>query len=163
MSKDEVLNINLPFKLEANDMLSNLQDNKLYRYYLGKSEEAWLVFKKNNDKVIAFVWDNLSQSSNYPFLEEDLIDIFPEYLENYQYMVIDYNIVETKTVVEFNNMLQDKYKEFMKLDDFEQNDDTFFMFESTILPYEVSVNDILKNRKNLVNSNIERDSNEQIK
>ena len=37
------------------------------------------------------------------------------------------------------------------------------MFESTILPYEVSVNDILKNRKNLVNSNIERDSNEQIK
>ena len=163
MSKDEVLNINLPFKLEANDMLSNLQDNKLYRYYLGKSEEAWLVFKKNNDKVIAFVWDNLSQSSNYPFLEEDLIDIFPEYLENFQYMVIDYNIVETKTVVEFNNMLQDKYKEFMKLDDFEQNDDTFFMFESTILPYEVSVNDILKNRKNLVNSNIERDSNEQIK
>ena len=110
MSKDEVLNINLPFKLEANDMLSNLQDNKLYRYYLGKSEEAWLVFKKNNDKVIAFVWDNLSQSSNYPFLEEDLIDIFPEYLENYQYMVIDYNIVETKTVVEFNNLLQDKYK-----------------------------------------------------
>ena len=163
MSKDEVLNINLPFKLEANDMLSNLQDNKLYRYYLGKSEEAWLVFKKNNDKVIAFVWDNLSQSSNYPFLEEDLIDIFPEYLENYQYMVINYNIVETKTVVEFNNLLQDKYKEFMKLDDFEQNDDTFFMFESTILPYEVSVNDILKNRKNLVNSNIERDSNEQIK
>ena len=163
MSKDEVLNINLPFKLEANDMLSNLQDNKLYRYYLGKSEEAWLVFKKNNDKVIAFVWDNLSQSSNYPFLEEDLIDIFPDYLENYQYMVINYNIVETKTVVEFNNLLQDKYKEFMKLDDFEQNDDTFFMFESTILPYEVSVNDILKNRKNLVNSNIERDSNEQIK
>ena len=123
-------------ELEWGDPISNLEDDKLYKYNIdNKGIANFLVFRKVDDKIICCN-ANYYENNNLKFCT-----ITPT-RKDIQYIVIDYKTVENDNIQEFYETLLKKYDEVMQLYHSKEVDNDCIVFETDIPIDDISIKDM---------------------
>ena len=121
------------FIIKNNDLISNIENNELYKYDIsGDGYASYLLFKKNDDKII---------SCNANLVENDTLQLSTLDDDNIQYSVIDYNIVKDCTIQQFYQTVLEQYEKTMDLRNSDKTN--LFVFESKIPIDLISNKDIV--------------------